>query len=209
MITLPSKNGVFSWHIVNFTPDQPKHKTLLALEKAFQHVSDSMPTYSFKSTKSKEQATMVIEFLDEYERDNKHSMAYAYYPHANMSGHMFLNDNFLWWDVWDGDMRPLLDSLIHEIYHMLGLGHVKDRNCVMYEKNYKWRPLTLCDKQKEALWIMYDIENRQRIDIYTRVIRTYIPKQLFRFLPGNNIKWLAKVFDTKEDWRALHDLIYI
>ena len=68
----PDTEGNIYWHIVNFTPDQPKHKTLLAFTKAFDiwqqafdnHVMPVGRYITFKPTADFHQAHIRLFFMN-------------------------------------------------------------------------------------------------------------------------------------------------
>lgn len=78
----PNEDGTIYWHIVNFTPDQPKHKTLYAFNKAFeiwQEAFDKVPPVGryikLKPTSDFHEAHVRIFFMNTGVRTQKYTIS--------------------------------------------------------------------------------------------------------------------------------------
>lgn len=78
----PSTDGVIYWHIVNFTPDQPQHKTLYAFTKAFeiwQEAFDKVPPVgryiTLKPTSDFHKAHVRLFFMDPHKKKQRYTIS--------------------------------------------------------------------------------------------------------------------------------------
>ncbi len=156
----PNAEGAILWHVVNFSPDMPKHKILLAFTLAFeawQQKLDALPPVgrilSFRSTDNYDAAHIRIMFLDPKKRDHKITREdgvvmkfkhrWPFDANGGVLAHVpfditdiYLDEGEHWGDMfkWDGPTlyAPLMEVVMHEIGHCLDLDHTKDPLDIMF-----------------------------------------------------------------------------
>lgn len=150
---LPVKDTYY-WHIVNFTNDIDKYKTILAFERAFnewQRVFDLIPPIgkylNIKSTSNIIEANIIISFgeikhliypklkdcpfdFDGFEGVLAHS--WSVITEQPYGGQLHIDDTENWSEMHDATNKHLLTVVLHEIGHCLDLAHSKDTKAVMY-----------------------------------------------------------------------------
>lgn len=150
--------GVYYWHISNFTPDMDKFKVVLALERVmniWQRAIDSIepigPMISFESTKDISKAHFIFTFGSGTHKfpDQTGKIHHCPFPfdgrggvlaHAwsaitipPYGGQMHLDEAEHWGDMHhDGRMTHLLTVVLHEMGHIFDLDHSKISRAVMY-----------------------------------------------------------------------------
>lgn len=156
--TFPSPTeGVYYWHVVNFTPDLPKFKTLLVFEKVFQiwqAAFDAIPpvgrVIQLKSTKDIRQANIIISFgpSEHLIHTSQQTMtcpdyfdgtygvlghAWSMVQHQPYGGQVHLDEDESWTDMFsiDSPKIDLLSVILHEIGHVFDLGHTNVKGALM------------------------------------------------------------------------------
>lgn len=177
----PDEKGRILWHIVNFTPDQDKHKTIRALEHAyaawqeafdlippvgrvifFETTDDILKAHSkhyFLAPKMKEQALTrpdgsVLRFQHKWPFDDMGGVLAHVIPGRP---DVFYDEGENWGDIlkWEGNVlfASLKNTAIHEIGHTLGLGHSNDKAAIMYPQSTGLESLGLDDRAGlSAFW---------------------------------------------------------
>lgn len=165
---LPVKDGVIRWHINNFTDKLPKHKTILAVEKAFHTWEQALHPIRFETTSDHEQAQIKISFTptDHDRFDNgKYKircgvkfdgpggvLAHAYFA----SPELHLDES----EDWSEAGIHLLSVLIHEIGHNLNIGHSEVKEAIMYP-TYTGPKTTLHADDIRAVHTVYAEERKK------------------------------------------------
>lgn len=155
----PNADGSIPWHVVNFSPDMPKHKILLAFTQAFdawQQKLDALAPVGrilfFQSTPDYDKAQIRLMFLDPRKRDHKiiredgkvmkFKHRWPFDANGGVLAHVpydltdiYLDEGENWGDIfrWDGPtlFAPLMEVVMHEIGHCLDLDHTEDPNDIM------------------------------------------------------------------------------
>lgn len=155
----PDAGGFIYWHLVNFTPDQDKFKTILAFTQAFdawQAAMDQVPPLgrfiTFKSTNDFHQAHIRLFFIAPNTEDQVITTAdgkILQFKHkwpldgnGGIVAHVPLDETNIYFDEgenwgemfrWEGDnfFAPLMTSAEHEIGHVLDLDHSKEDSDIM------------------------------------------------------------------------------
>jgi len=152
----PAKYDYY-WHISNFTDKMDKYKIILAVEEAFKIwqrgldlVKPTKGIINLVSTDDINKADIIISFgKDMHEFTYRHSMvttcpfpldheggtlahAWSLATVAPFGGQLHLDDSENWGSMRKPGNIHLLTVLIHEIGHVLDIGHSHIREAVMY-----------------------------------------------------------------------------
>lgn len=176
-------DGVFYWHINNFTPDMDKHSIVLAVRKAFDIWQTALHPLRFESTDDWRKAHIRITFAggnhDGY--DNGHyklNCKVSFDGESGVLAHAYFADPELHLDEaekWTECGKPgsvhLLSVLIHEIGHNLNIGHSNVKDAIMYP-SYNGPKTELHNDDIRAVHEIYKQDRKQicdrlGIDYYT------------------------------------------
>lgn len=201
------KNWIIHWHIVNFTDDQEKYKTILALEKAFAFWWRELYPIQFKSTQDATEAQILIHFAQDFEKYWKSNdvLAFGQFP---VNGNMIVfNDKKTWWDMWKPWQYELLNTATHEIGHSLWLYHTKDKNDIMYTPFYKDRPLAISDKTKTALRVAYKVIQKNEIERWKALVASTIKPYQIILMSKSDKEFLANILGCEaKAWPIMRKL---
>lgn len=156
----PNENGEILWHLVNPTPDQPIHKTVLAFREAYdiwQTALDAVPpagrSIVFRSTDEFHKAQTKLFFLEPKTRHHKIKISdgttidfvhrWPFDGMGNVLAHVPPDQNDIYFDEgenwtsitkWQQNVLyvSLLEVALHEIGHTLDLGHTRVREAIMF-----------------------------------------------------------------------------
>ena len=124
-------NGKIYWHIVNFTKDQEKEKTIKAFEDSFNLWQPHFAPIFFESTSDPRIAAIKINFKNNGDRGlpekfGRGVLAYAFFPSRKSLGvhsDMFFNDGYVWAERHSANAINLRSVMTHELGHAFGLDH--------------------------------------------------------------------------------------
>lgn len=131
------QGGCFKWHIANFTEDTTKYKTILAFYKAFAIIEPLFGGLKFEGTSNIEETQLTLYFthnghptITQSTPFDEGVLAHAY-AHA---GVIFFNDAFNWDEMSDKDADTwnLTKVAVHELLHLMFLGHSDEVADIMY-----------------------------------------------------------------------------
>lgn len=135
------KDGVFYWHLVNFTQDMDKFRVIHAFELVFkEHLQPHFGSLMFKSTSDPNEAHFKIMFAqngDNWlpEPFDLHTLAYAYFPGTSRTGESYFNDAYKWAMMNKSGDWNLVKVAVHEFLHNLNLNHSDDPKDILYYLN--------------------------------------------------------------------------
>uniref|UniRef100_A0A0K0G1N3 FI21212p1 (inferred by orthology to a D. melanogaster protein) n=1 Tax=Strongyloides venezuelensis TaxID=75913 RepID=A0A0K0G1N3_STRVS len=175
------KDGELSlkWYIGSYTKDMTRNDLRQTVQKAFhvwssQHKLHTVPkkfVLSFNEAEGESDADIVIKFAEGEHGDSKsfdgpgspnkgNILAHTFFPnkqvHLKLNGDIHLDDYEFW--VSENSRKEgvnLLQVLIHEIGHSLGLGHSKKKQSVMflqYKRDHGSRPKLDIDDMCGLYW---------------------------------------------------------
>ena len=144
MMAVNDEGRIF-WHIVNFTPDLPKDRTLALFDDAMGKIQtglDKIPPVGryihFEPTKDFHQATMRFFFMNPFLKTQTYTISDTYelvneFPFDGKGGTLgqrLYKSHDIYLDEaedWVGEPAPgkinLVSVLVHETLHAFGLGH--------------------------------------------------------------------------------------
>ncbi|CEF66012.1 FI21212p1 [Strongyloides ratti] len=175
------KDGELSlkWFIGSYTKDMTRNDLRQTVQKAFhvwssQHKLHTVPkkfVLSFSEAETESEADIVIKFAEGEHGDSKafdgpgspnkgNILAHTFFPnkqiHLKLNGDIHLDDYEFW--ISENSRKEgvnLLQVLIHEIGHSLGLGHSKKKQSVMflqYKRDHGSRPKLDIDDMCGLYW---------------------------------------------------------
>lgn len=148
-LPLPYENNKLHWHIVNFSPDLPEHEQIMIFQDVFNHFNYQLWPLLHPSTEHIEDAYIRIAFVEkdlivkDYLRRelfqcpfdfnmNPGTLAVAYPRQGSkLDGWIFVNEEYMWSIIHTNGKYSLLKVLIHEVAHLLGLGHSDKKYDIM------------------------------------------------------------------------------
>lgn len=187
-------NGKIYWHIVNFTPDQEKQKTIEAFNEAFALWQPHFKPIIFESTSDPRIAAIKINFKRNGERGlpekfDRGVLAYAYFPSRKSLGihsDMYFNDSYVWAQRHSSGTINLRSVMTHELGHAFGLDHStipKDIMFATYQGNDR---ITISEDTVKGINKLYasikeklEIVKPENLDVAT-LAQVFTPKILAR-----------------------------
>ena len=163
MIT-PTDEGIIYWHIVNFTDKMDKYKVILAMEQCFNKWQDALDkiepvgrAITFKTTDDYNQAHIRLFFLTPKENEFRFTISdgseirvISKWPMDGPNGklahrppgkhELHFDNSEAWSDIHEVDKNgdvtkvQLWQVAMHEMGHVLDLGHCDDETAIMYPK---------------------------------------------------------------------------
>lgn len=123
-------DGKIYWHIVNFTKDQEKYKTIFAIEQAFKEWQPYFYPIIFESTDELYKAHIKIHFTTNDQNPpvqfRDEVLAYAFAPYGgSLQGNVYFNDEYNWANMHTKTHHDLFKVAVHEIGHTFNIGHSK------------------------------------------------------------------------------------
>lgn len=130
------KNGELFWHINTFTDDVPKQLMVLMLKDIIEEINYHIFPLRLMSTEHKERAYIQMYFTANNKPDwpqpkqpfNPDELAVAYY----LDGELFFNDDYLFMLKAETGSFWIKPIGIHEVLHLLGVGHTDVEPDLMY-----------------------------------------------------------------------------
>ena len=156
--------GIIYYHIMNFTPDLPKHKTVLSIQKAFDLIAEQMYPIQFKPTKDVKAAHIHIRFKNNDDpilpiKFDKGTLAYAFAPSGHaLASTVWFNDALNWGDLNKPKYINLLKVAVHEFLHALNVGHTNTeeyKNDIMQPVYNPHIPIVFTEDTQNALKHLY------------------------------------------------------
>ena len=147
---LPYSNHTLKWHIVNFSPDLPHHEQIMIFSDVFAHYNYQLWPLRHLTTEKIEEAYIRIAFVEKdlIVKDHQRkelfkcpfdfnlepgTLAVAYPRHGGKyDGWIFVNEEYMWSILNTTGKVQLYKVLIHEVGHLLGLGHTDKKGDIMY-----------------------------------------------------------------------------
>ena len=119
------------WHVINTTDDMELHHQIGTFHDAFAEINYHLSKLGKQlvPTADPEKADIKISFHTgtdhPIKKFPKGVLAYA------LPGHVYVNDNYYWSLLKKMNTKSLKYTLIHEILHILGVGHTKAEGDIM------------------------------------------------------------------------------
>lgn len=159
-------NGKILWHIdeSSLTQDMEKYKTIFAFEQAFNKWGEVLHPIVFQATGNISQAQVVIRFKNNGDEDlpfpfESTTLAYAFAPQGTSLGihsDMYFNDGYKWDEMHKSDSIYLFKVAVHEIGHVLNLGHqTQDINDIMYPMYQPNGGVVMNSDTKKGIYDLY------------------------------------------------------
>lgn len=172
----PYEKGEILWYIHNFTPDQDKYKTILAMEKAFKIWQPYFHPIQFNSTKDPDKAHILIFFASTDgskgekapQPFEKGVLAYGFAPSPRagaLKSTLWFNEAWSWADMHrtrNGVMTHihLLSVALHELGHCFNIGHSEHEKAIMFA-SYNGEKTEIHWDDAAAVEALYSDEKRK------------------------------------------------
>ena len=176
--SIPRQRGIWNrdrltWRVDNWTNDFEKERDVrYALNIAFTEWDIELPIV-FEEARDGEEADITIDFRhkrdDPLFGEDNNVLAYAGYPDGSLKGILVIFDDYDW--NWHGQGGyNLIQVMIHELGHILGLQHSTRglRKDVM-DPYYNPRLAELSDNDRERAFLAYGQRIYEQPTHYTRL----------------------------------------
>jgi hypothetical protein len=147
---------------VNLTTDLPKYQTIVAFEQCFNLWEELLLPIRFKATSNKEEAAILINFVNNDNAPYKFDegvLAYAFAPYGGeLQGTMWFNEALTWADMHKDGSIDLFKVAVHEVGHVLNIGHTTDKeypNDIMQPIYNPYVPVIFTKDTKDAIQALY------------------------------------------------------
>lgn len=156
---VPRQNTIY-WHIVNFTDDTTKYKTILAFFRAFAILEKYFGGIIFEATSNKEAAQIKILFTHNENQEIKQPslfdegvLAHAY----PWTGEIFFNEAYNWDEMHkeENNSWNLAKVAVHEILHTLYIAHSTVADDIMFPQGKNDNIINITQDTKDAIKFLY------------------------------------------------------
>lgn len=162
---VPNADRAILWHIREdkLTADMDKYRIILAFENGFKILAHEFHPIQFKSTGNKEEASILIGFYKNGDKDlpskfggNVLAYAYANYNNFAHSSDMFFNDAYRWGEMDKaGQEYNLKKVFVHEAMHALGFEHSEIKEDILFWQYQTDDTIFFSDDTKAAIRALY------------------------------------------------------